>query len=141
MIQATQGRAEKAGGNILFVNELGEFYVNADSLHLGNVLHSLLDNALKYCKNAPQIEVRLSSSKNKKLDLSITDNGIGMQKEHLKHAFDKFYRVPTGNVHDVKGFGLGLFYVKKVCSAHHWKISLNSRPGVGTTVTLNFTAA
>ena len=66
--------------------------------------------------------------------LSVRDNGIGIAKEHQKHVFNKFYRVPTGNVHNVKGFGLGLFYVKTICKLHNWKLNLQSEPNKGTTV-------
>ena len=65
--------------------------------------------------------------------MSVSDNGPGISKAHAKKVFKKFYRVPTDNVHDVKGFGLGLFYVKSICEAHHWKISLLTQPGKGAT--------
>ena len=68
--------------------------------------------------------------------LTVSDQGIGINKEHLPFIFDKFYRVPTGDVHNVKGFGLGLFYVKNICDTHHWKLKLESENGVGTTISI-----
>ena len=107
----------------------------ADQLHLTNILHNLVDNAVKYAKKRPEISIRLVNE-GKYLVLSVEDNGMGISKEHQKHVFDKFYRVPTGNVHNVKGFGLGLFYVKTICQAHRWKLDLQSELGKGTTVFL-----
>jgi two-component system phosphate regulon sensor histidine kinase PhoR len=104
-----------------------------DQMHLTNVIHNLVDNAVKYSNNKPDITIRLIHEDNV-FKLSIQDKGIGINKEHQKHVFDKFYRVPTGNLHDVKGFGLGLYYVKSICDAHKWKINLHSTPGKGTTV-------
>ena len=85
----------------------------SDVVHITNVIYNLLDNAIKYCDKAPNIEISSQNSKGR-LELTITDNGKGIAKENHKYLFDKFYRVPTGNLHDVKGFGLGLFYVKSV---------------------------
>lgn len=107
--------------------------VVADRLHLTNIIHNLVDNGVKYSKSAPEIRVGLKNDDNE-LVLSVQDNGIGIAKEHQKHIFDKFYRVPTGNVHNVKGFGLGLFYVKTICKEHRWKLNLHSEPGNGTTI-------
>jgi two-component system phosphate regulon sensor histidine kinase PhoR len=114
--------------------------VRADRLHLTNILHNLVDNAVKYSRETPEIRIRLSNE-NKTLALSVQDNGIGIPKEHHKHVFDKFYRVPTGNVHNVKGFGLGLFYVKTMCKEHNWKLDLYSEPNKGTTITIRMPQA
>ena len=111
----------------------------ADRLHLTNILHNLVDNAVKYAKNAPELRIGLRTE-GKAVVLSVKDNGIGIAKEHQKHVFDKFYRVPTGNVHNVKGFGLGLFYVKTICREHRWKINLASEPGKGTTISIQMPA-
>lgn len=128
-------QVEKQKGRIEYECKANDLEVLADRLHLVNVLHNLLDNAVKYCTQAPHLKIVLDQS-GKFARLSITDNGIGIAKEHLKHIFDKFYRVPTGNVHNVKGFGLGLYYVWSVCKAHRWKIELESEPGKGTTISL-----
>jgi two-component system phosphate regulon sensor histidine kinase PhoR len=107
--------------------------VRADKLHLTNILHNLVDNGVKYSKGKPDIHIGLHNEGNY-LVLSIQDNGIGIPKEHQKRVFDKFHRVPTGNVHNVKGFGLGLFYVKTMCKEHRWKLSLTSELGKGTQI-------
>ena len=107
-------------------------FINADRFHTLNILHNLLDNAVKYSKENPHIVIR-TYQENRCMVLSIKDNGIGIAKDNLIKIFDKFYRVPTGNVHNVKGFGLGLFYVKNICTAHDWKISAYSKEGNGTT--------
>lgn len=106
--------------------------VMADKLHLTNILHNLVDNGVKYSKVAPEIRIGLRNEHND-LILSVKDNGLGIPKEHLSRIFDKFHRVPTGNVHNVKGFGLGLFYVKTMCKEHKWLINLQSELGEGTT--------
>ncbi len=111
-------------------------HIKADRLHLTNILHNLVDNAVKYSKAVPDIHIGLRNE-GRRLILSVSDNGMGIPKEHQKRVFDKFYRVPTGNVHNVKGFGLGLFYVKSMCQAHHWKLDLASEPGKGTTISIN----
>lgn len=105
--------------------------VNIDEVHIANVLLNLLDNALKYCKEQPKIVVTTVNKKNY-IAISVEDNGIGISKENQKRIFEKFYRVPTGNVHNVKGFGLGLSYVKKVIDEHGGKISIESELNVGT---------
>ena len=107
--------------------------ITADRLHLSNIIHNLLDNAIKYCNGAPQVEVK-TESKGKNLSLSVSDKGIGIPQEFQHKVFEKFYRVPTGNVHNVKGFGLGLFYIKSICQAHGWKVELESETGSGTTI-------
>jgi two-component system phosphate regulon sensor histidine kinase PhoR len=108
--------------------------VNADRIHLTNILHNLVDNAVKYTREHPEIKISLYDAPGKKLVLAIQDNGIGIAREHQKRVFDKFYRVPTGNLHNVKGFGLGLFYVKTVCKQHKWQLEMDSQPGEGTTI-------
>ena len=110
--------------------------VQADKVHLTNILHNLLDNAIKYCKDVPQIAIQTKNLPNKKLQLRISDKGIGIPKEYQQKVFKKFYRVPTGNIHNVKGFGLGLFYIKNVCEAHGWKIHLKSEWKEGTEVSI-----
>ena len=112
-----------------------QFVIQADKHHLTNVLHNLLDNAMKYSKKAPEIIVTTQVNKHNLL-LSIQDNGIGIDKSLQAKVFNKFYRVPTGNVHNVKGFGLGLFYVKNICQAHGWGVLLESEIGKGTKISI-----
>jgi two-component system, OmpR family, phosphate regulon sensor histidine kinase PhoR len=94
-----------------------------------------LDNAVKYAGESPEIEIKTIYKANRVL-IYISDNGPGIARIHQKRVFQKFYRIPTANVHDVKGFGLGLFYVKSICDAHHWKIRLDPSPVRGTTFIL-----
>jgi len=110
--------------------------ISADKFHLSNIIQNLIDNALKYCAEKPEIEIK-TVEKNEKLQLAIQDNGIGIKKEFQDKVFEKFFRVPTGNVHNVKGFGLGLFYIKNICDAHGWKIHLKSEFEKGTQITID----
>ena len=109
--------------------------IHGDKLHLSNALSNLIDNALKYSKDQPEIQIT-TQRKNGHVDLSISDSGIGMTEEQLHNAFNQFYRVPTGNVHNTKGFGLGLYYVNEVCKAHQWKLTATSQPGSGTKMSI-----
>jgi two-component system phosphate regulon sensor histidine kinase PhoR len=111
--------------------------VKGDEVHITNVIFNLLDNAMKYTKGKPTIEV---STENKKdvIVISVKDNGIGIAKEHHDQIFERFYRVPTGNVHDVKGFGLGLSYVKKIIDSHQGKIKVESALNKGTKFMIYF---
>ena len=122
------------GGQISASLEAEDPYVYVDEMHFTNVIFNLMDNALKYKKvNEPlSLSVRTWNA-NDNYMISITDNGIGIRKEDLKKIFDKFYRVSTGNRHDVKGFGLGLAYVKQIIEAHKGSIRAESELGVGTT--------
>jgi two-component system phosphate regulon sensor histidine kinase PhoR len=95
------------------------------------VIYNLLDNAVKYCNETPHITITTHSNQSYFI-LSVADNGIGIQKEDVKLIFDKFYRVPTGNLHNVKGFGLGLYYVKLITEAHEGYIKVKSNLGSGT---------
>ena len=113
----------------------GSHEITADPVHITNVIHNLTDNALKYSKKNPSILI--STSVNKEgIVIQFKDEGIGIKKEHLKSIFDKFYRVPTGNIHDVKGFGLGLYYVKLIVESHNGSIGVNSQYGKGSTFTI-----
>ena len=107
-------------------------FVEGDRMHLTNIFYNLLDNAVKYAGDSPEIQIT-SECKQNKIVVSVSDNGPGIARAHQKRVFQKFYRIPTANVHDVKGFGLGLFYVKSICDAHRWKISLDPSPAIGTT--------
>jgi two-component system phosphate regulon sensor histidine kinase PhoR len=112
--------------------EASQPLITADRHHLMNVIYNLLDNSIKYCKESPFIVIRTRQN-GKGITLEIQDNGIGVGQEHQKRIFQKFFRVPTGNVHDVKGFGLGLNYVKQIVEAHRGRITLESVLGNGST--------
>ncbi len=110
--------------------------VPVDEIHFANVLNNLLDNAMKYTEKPPEILVE-TYNQGGKIFIRISDNGIGMSREVQRHIFDKFYRKPSGNIHNVKGFGLGLSYVKAIIEAHGGKITLDSEPGNGSVFTIS----
>ena len=118
-------------GNITFTPLESMVYINADKLHFVNVVANMIDNAIKYSNDVPIVEIKLHDV-GIDVTLHICDQGIGIDKENQRKLFDKFYRVSTGDVHNVKGFGLGLFYVKNICSAHGWPIQVKSEPGEGS---------
>lgn len=105
--------------------------VVADRLHLSNLIANLLDNAIKFSNSTPEIKI-LVHFKNNNVHLSVKDKGIGIPQEFIPKIFDNLYRVPTGDVHNVKGFGLGLSYVKAIVDTHGWKIKVKSQVGSGT---------
>ncbi len=115
--------------------DIGDCNIFADKFHFANLINNILENAVKYCDDSPRIKVELRSRKNN-IELSFTDNGIGIAREYHKKIFKKFYRIPTGNVHNVKGFGLGLDYVNKIVKAQHWKIKVDKNPVGGSIFTL-----
>jgi two-component system phosphate regulon sensor histidine kinase PhoR len=106
--------------------------VELDEVHISNVLNNLIDNAVKYSPSNPQVEI-LARTQDQGISIQVKDHGMGMPKEALSNIFDAFYRVPTGNVHNVKGFGLGLSYVKKIVEAHGGKVHVKSKLGEGST--------
>lgn len=126
-------QVEKKNGEICTQLNANDFVIEGDRMHLTNVIYNLLDNAIKYAKvdEAPKIEVTTRASATHFI-VSIKDNGVGMGKETLKKIFDKFYRIPTGNIHNVKGFGLGLSYVKLMLDAHNGQIQASSKPQKGS---------
>jgi two-component system, OmpR family, phosphate regulon sensor histidine kinase PhoR len=123
------------GGKILIENNASVFTIQADPIHITNVVYNLLDNAVKYCTTKPVISITTKNERNH-LVIEIKDNGIGIRKEDLKMIFNKFYRVSTGNIHDIKGFGLGLFYVKLIINEHNGSIDVESKIGEGSTFTI-----
>jgi two-component system phosphate regulon sensor histidine kinase PhoR len=130
---------ESRAGTIDLRLEASSDLFNADESHLKNLISNLIDNALKYSKEgvAPKVEI-LTRNESGKLLLSVTDNGIGMSKETLKRIYEKFYRAHTGNLHNVKGFGLGLSYVKTLVDAHRGTIEAESTLGKGSRFVLRF---
>jgi two-component system phosphate regulon sensor histidine kinase PhoR len=123
------------GGEIVLQLEASPCSIYADMVHITNVVYNLLDNAIKYCDKIPAINVHTTTEK-EGVSIRFEDNGLGIKREDIKLIFDKFYRVPTGNIHNVKGFGLGLFYVKLIIEAHHGKIQVKSKLGEGTTFSI-----
>jgi two-component system phosphate regulon sensor histidine kinase PhoR len=130
-------QVERKGGKIRCKLEAESHMLSADAVHLANIIYNLLDNANKYSPEEPHIEVTTRNADGL-LKISIHDEGIGMKEEDASRAFEKYFRVPTGNQHDVKGFGLGLSYVKLMVEAHNGEVSISSSPGKGTTVDLSF---
>lgn len=129
----------KAGKPVNFtINIPDNIAVFADRTHFYNMLGNLIDNAVKYSGDKPcDISIQAETQTNG-IRISVTDNGIGISEASLPHIFDKFYRVPSGNLHNVKGFGLGLYYVKDMMAKHGGSVSVKSQPGKGTTFTLHF---
>lgn len=128
-------KAEKFGGSISADFGAHDAYINVDEMHFTNIIYNLLDNAVKYRDpdTPPKLSVSTRDVENKYLEIRIRDNGIGIRKDDVKKIFDKFYRVSTGNLHDVKGFGLGLAYVKKMVTLFKGSISVESELGKGST--------
>src|SRR5690606_15297748 len=102
----------------------------ADEFHFSNLVHNLLDNSVKYCEGKPEINIDVEQ-KSDTIKISFTDNGIGVPAKDLNHIFDKFRRIPNSRSNEVTGFGLGLYYVKKVCRMHNWKIKAENNPQGG----------
>lgn len=114
------------------------FSINADRIHFYNILSNLIDNSLKY--SGPSVHISISAKKeNKKTIIEVIDNGNGIKKEQQERIFDKFYRVPTGNIHDIKGYGLGLYYIKRLIETHNGKITVISEYGKGSKFIIEWT--
>ncbi|MEX2511811.1 MAG: HAMP domain-containing sensor histidine kinase [Cyclobacteriaceae bacterium] len=126
---------ENRGGEILVDYQPHEKEIEADYFHLTNIVNNLLDNANKYSKTAPKIAIEVKEYDGF-FQIDIRDHGIGMNREAIRKIFDKFYRVPTGNIHDVKGFGLGLSYVKTMVEAHKGTVKVESELGKGSLFTI-----
>jgi len=138
-------QVQEKNGTISLHLKAAKEVIEADEVHFSNIVFNLLDNAIKYSKNniPLQIDVDTSIASNGMLAIRIKDNGIGMSKETQSRVFEKFYRAHTGNLHNVKGFGLGLSYVKAIAEAHGGKVKVESSLGKGSTFTifLPFSAA
>lgn len=130
-------QVEQAGGRITSELTADQAVINIDAFHITNVLRNLLDNAVKYSRDAPEILVTARNVRNG-LEVAVRDSGIGMSKEVQKRVFERFYRAPTGNLHDVKGFGLGLNYVKTIVEAHGGTIGVKSALQCGSVFTMYF---
>ena len=131
VLQNMKIQLEQRGGQFITDLKATETLVQADKIHLTNVVFNLVDNALKYTENIPVIKVG-TRNENNGIVVFVEDNGIGISKENQKKIFDKLYRVPTGNIHNVKGFGLGLSYVKAIVEKHNGWITVRSEPDRGS---------
>ena len=130
-------RVEHTEGKIYTEIEAVNSTIYVDEMHFQNVIFNLMDNAVKYRKPDRPINIYIRTwNDDTSLYLSIRDTGVGIKKDNLKKVFEKFYRVHTGNVHDVKGFGLGLAYVKKIIDLHKGDITVESEYGKGTKFTI-----
>ncbi len=134
-IQKVSLQVEKKGGKIELVAEADQAIIIADRVHITNIIFNLLDNANKYTPWAPLITIKTKNIAEGLL-ISVKDNGVGISKSNQKKVFDRLYRVPTGNVHNVKGFGLGLSYVKSVVEKHNGKITIDSELKKGSTFSI-----
>jgi len=130
-------RVNNRGGQIDVIVNSKNAQIQGDENHISNVLHNLIDNAIKYSGETPHIKIETKDGKNG-VTISIKDNGIGISKEDQKRIFEKFYRVSTGNLHDVKGFGLGLSYVKAIVDAHKGVVQVSSDLGKGSIFSVSF---
>lgn len=128
-------QAVRRGGTIECELKAELHRIQGDRIHLTNVLYNLIDNAVKYAQAAPQVRISTTSDPNA-VRIAVRDNGIGIPRAEQRRIFDKLYRVPTGNIHNVKGFGLGLSYVKSVVERHGGRIAVESEPGRGSTFTI-----
>ncbi len=124
-------QADKVGGEITTDLKAEKCVIHADKVHIINIIMNLIDNSLKYCEENPVVKIATKSF-SEGISITVEDNGIGISPENQKKIFDKLYRVPTGNIHNVKGFGLGLSYVKAIVEKHNGTINLVSEPGKGS---------
>ena len=138
LINNARFRVDSKACDIKFESSQPNIVVQAKETHIKSVIANLLDNAIKYSPAPAKIKIDIKQNTDHVV-LSVTDKGLGIKKEHLTKIFDNLYRVPTGDIHDVKGFGLGLNYVKKVCDGYGWDMKVDSTFGKGTTfdITIN----
>lgn len=137
IVEVFQVRVSEKGGHIRFEPLATMPELQADPDHLTNVLANLMDNAIKYSHDSPMITIKCFNQKSR-LVIEFSDKGMGIRREDQKLIFRNFYRVHTGDVHDVKGFGIGLFYVQKIVELHGGNVELESEPGKGSTFRLLF---
>ena len=138
MLSTFKPQVECIGGQIRDDTSEDEALDFADELHLTNVVFNLLDNSLKYRSDQRPLMLEvLSKQVRDHLSIKVKDNGVGIKKEYLKKVFERFYRAPSGNVPNVKGFGLGLAYVKKIINDHKGSITAESDLNIGTTFTIH----
>jgi two-component system, OmpR family, phosphate regulon sensor histidine kinase PhoR len=131
---------EHRNGRLEIVNLAGNPVIFADRYHLSGILINLIDNALKYTDNPPLVTITIVEKPGRYL-FKVADTGSGIEKKYFRKVFMPFFRVPSGNIHNVKGSGLGLSYVKKICNLHRWKIKIESKPGIGTGITITIPKA
>ncbi len=121
--------------HITVTNPDESLQIYGDEFHFTNIVYNLIDNAVKYCEISPEIHITVSREAHR-TRLVFSDNGIGISQKNISFIFDKFYRIPSTKSNEVTGFGLGLYYVHKICKLHNWKITAKSHLGKGTTITL-----
>lgn len=121
---------------ITFSSPKQAYNVTADAFHFYNIAYNIVENAVKYNNTTPQVDITVKETA-KGVDLLFTDNGPGIPSQHIDYVFDRFYRVPRENKKEVEGFGIGLFYVKKICEHHGWKISIKNNQPNGVTITIS----
>ena len=117
------------------ISSNSDFKILADEFHFTNIVHNLIDNSIKYCDENPSIQITIEEE-NKFLKLNFLDNGIGIANKNLTFIFDKFYRIPSTKSNEINGFGLGLYYVKKICTQHNWKITATNNKEKGISITI-----
>jgi two-component system phosphate regulon sensor histidine kinase PhoR len=122
--------------DIQIKTDSNDYQIETDLFHFTNLIYNLLDNAIKYCDSKPEIIIQISNG-NQVLKLEFIDNGIGISTKNISFIFDKFYRIQNSKSNEVNGFGLGLYYVKKICNLQNWKINATNNSKNGTTITLS----
>jgi two-component system phosphate regulon sensor histidine kinase PhoR len=117
------------------INAIKDITIQADAFHFTNIVYNLLDNSIKYCDVNPQITISLKEEKSL-IKIEFSDNGIGISDKNLSFIFDKFYRIPSTKSNEINGFGLGLYYVKKICTQHNWKLFASNNKENGITISI-----
>jgi two-component system phosphate regulon sensor histidine kinase PhoR len=135
LVNRNKLRLESTNAEIILELLADDHQVFADQDHITNILNNIIDNAIKYSRHKPLIKIS-SVNKSDGISISISDNGIGIDKHQQKKIFDTFYRVPKGNIQNVRGYGIGLSYVKKLTEAHDGTITVESKLDKGTTFNL-----